>query len=109
MGRLKPEGSTSCLRCLKGKLERAFRQIDEEDAPVLRAYLLRHVQYASPLFEKGSGQFARDPGAGIRAKHCLPPGFNVVAMNDTNPMRFPPIVERSLLAHELGLPFFLAP
>ena len=30
MVRLKPEGLTSCSRCLRGKRERTFRQIDKK-------------------------------------------------------------------------------
>ena len=41
--------------------------------------------------------------------HRLPTGFNMMAMNDADPMRFPRIVERGLLAHELSFPFFSAP
>ena len=42
-------------------------------------------------------------------KRCSPAGFNIVAMNDANPMRFPRIVKRSLLSHELSFSFFPAP
>jgi len=33
----------------------------------------------------------------------------MMAMNNADPMRFSPIVERGLLAYELDLPFFSAP
>jgi hypothetical protein len=39
----------------------------------------------------------------------LPAGFDIVAMNEANPMRFPSIVERRLLADQLGFSFLSAP
>ena len=44
-----------------------------------------------------------------RVKRCLPAGLNCIAMSDANPMRLPCIVERGLLAHQLGFPFLSAP
>ena len=40
---------------------------------------------------------------------CLPAGFDIVAMHDTNPMRFASIVKRRLLAHQLCFSFLSAP
>ena len=40
---------------------------------------------------------------------CLPAGFDIVAMHDTNPMRFSRIVERRFLTHQLGFPCLSAP
>jgi hypothetical protein len=76
--------------------------------PVLLAHLPSHVQQACPAEERRrySGRDSKVCGG---VNRCLPSGFDDVAMNDANPMRFPSIVERHLLAYQLGFPFSSAP
>ena len=85
-----------------------FFSILLEDAPVLLAHLPSYVQQACPA-EECRRQSGRDSRVYGSVNRCLPAGFDVVAMNDANPMCFPSIVERRLLAHQLGFPFLSAP
>jgi hypothetical protein len=91
------------------KHERVFQQIGKKMRLFLRAHLLGHVQYTSPFAEKRGRPSRRNSRAGIRVKRCPQPGFNMMAMTNTNPVRFPCIGERGFLAHERGFPFLPTP
>ena len=82
----------------------------QEVRPRLEAHLLREVQQASP-----SSQDAGKPGAlilsGLRGRidRFLPVNLYLPTMRHANPVGFSLIVERRLLAYQLGSPFLSAP
>jgi hypothetical protein len=87
----------------------AYLPVDrQEDVPVLWTHLPGHIQQACPVEKRGiqSGH-ASKTWDGVN--RCLPVSFDIVAMNDANPMCFSRIVERGLLSHQLGFPFLPAP